>query len=330
LRTVITGGAGFIGQALARQVLNHCEAQDELVLIDSLARHGKHQGVEELASHPCVNFVQADLSDAESVACIPLPVDRVYHLAARVGVGPVTRSPADVLKVNTLAAMNVFDWFCSSACPGARLLFASTSEVYSGNLMVGMDTPVPTPESVPLVISDLKNPRFSYALSKLWGEGYANYLSAEAGAFIATVRYHNIFGPQMGYDHVIPQIVKRIKSRENPFHLIGTDQTRAFCWIGDAAKATYLTMEASNLKAGDLIHIGNQNEEIQIGRLYRMLFDLCAWSPEVCETISAPPGSVSRRCPDVTALRALTGYEPSTPLLDGLKETVNWYLGDDK
>ena len=83
--------------------------------------------------------------------------------------------------------------------------------------MSGFDLPIPTPEQVPAVIEDLNNPRFSYALTKMWGEAYANYLASKNNILTMTVRYHNVYGPRMGYDHVIPQIVKRIKSKENPF-----------------------------------------------------------------------------------------------------------------
>jgi nucleoside-diphosphate-sugar epimerase len=326
VRTVITGGAGFIGLALARRLARLSGAGDEVILVDTLGRHGMHAELERVLGHPCLRLVQGDLTLAASLGPIPVPVDRVYHLAGRVGVGPVTAAPADVLRTNTLSTLNVFEWFVGHASSGARLLFASTSEVYSGAALSGFDLPVPTPEEAPAVISDLGSPRFSYALTKMWGEAYATYLSREAGVLMASVRYHNVYGPRMGNDHVIPQIIDRVRAQEEPFRIIGADQTRSFCWIEDAVEATHRILESPRLTPGTVVHVGNQKGEVEIGRLYEMIFDLCGWAPRTLVNRPAPPGSVSRRCPDVTRLRSLTEYEPSTPLREGLEKTVKWYL----
>src|SRR5206468_706224 len=138
------------------------------------------------------------------------------------GVGPVCVAPPRVMRVNTLSTLYVFEWFVQTAAPGARLLYASSSEVYGG--ASGLNLPIPTPESVPAVISDPQNPRYSYAVSKLWGEMYARFLAKSTGALLATVRYHNVYGPRMGYDHVIPQVVTRVATREKPFRVIGAEE----------------------------------------------------------------------------------------------------------
>ena len=326
MRTVITGGAGFIGLALAQRLADLAGASDEIILVDPLYRHGKRTELDRLLTDSRVRLVQADLSLASSLDGVPVPVDRVYHLAARVGVGPVTAAPAQVLKINTLSTLHVFDWFAAQASAVGRLVFASTSEVYSGADSHGFGLPVPTPEGVPAVISDLDNPRFSYALSKMWGEAYAKYLATNTTAHFAIVRFHNVYGPGMGYDHVIPQIIQRIRAREEPFRVIGAEQTRSFCWIGDAVESAHRIAESSGLASGMVVHVGNQNGEVEIGRLYEMLFELCGWTPPAKAIENAPAGSVSRRCPDVGRLRSLTGYEPSTPLREGLERTVRWYL----
>lgn len=326
MRTVITGGAGFIGLALSHLLINRAKPSDEIFLVDTLARHGKRAKLDRMLTHPCVHLIQADLTHQASLEQIPSPVDRVYHLAARVGVGPVTVAPADVLSANTMSTLNVFEWFVKNSSSNARLLFTSTSEVYSGTALSDFKLPVPTSENVPVIISDLDNPRFSYALSKMWGEAYAKYLASETGKLLASVRYHNVYGPEMGYDHVIPQIITRVKAREDPFQIIGADQTRSFCWIEDAVEATYRVMEASQLTPGIIVHIGNQHKEIEIRKLYEMVFDLCKWTPSNRVNHPSPTGSVPRRCPDITLLRSLTDYEPSTPFRDGLLITAKWYL----
>jgi nucleoside-diphosphate-sugar epimerase len=285
------------------------------------------EGLERLLKNPSVRFINVDLIDRSALDGIPTPVDRAYHLAAVVGVGPVERAPLGVMRTNTLTTLNVLDWFADNSAAGARLIYSSTSEVYSGALMAGFDLPVPTPEDVPVVISDIKNPRFTYAVSKIWGEAYARFLSLERGVHISTVRYHNVYGPGMGYDHVVPQVVKRVMDGENPFRIIGAAQTRSFCWIGDAAEAAFRLMESPLLSPGDIVNVGNSGGEISIGELYEMIFTLCGRRPAAVEEAEAPRGSVARRCPDTSFMERLTGYKPETPLSEGLKKTVQWYIG---
>jgi len=324
MRTVITGGCGFIGRALLRQVLETSGNSDEVILVDNMQRHGEENG-DTLISSPQVQVINADLSDRKALSRLSGPVDRLYHLAAVVGVQPVEADPMGVLRGNTLGTMHIMDWFVRNRADTARFLFASSSEVYSGALMTGLALPIPTPEGVPAVISDLGNPRFSYALSKMWGEAYLNYMSSHQGVSAATVRYHNVYGPQMGYDHVIPQVIMRILRREDPFRIFAPNQTRSFCWVGDAAEATYRVMESDAFLPEMVVHIGNEAAEVDIKTLYAHIFDACNWWPEETVHIEAPGGSVSRRCPCTKRLRSLTGYSPDTPLEMGLARTVPWY-----
>lgn len=229
------------------------------------------------------------------------------------------------MSANTRMAANVFEWFVDAAAPAARLLYASTSEVYAGAALAGFPLPVPTPETVPAVIADLQNPRMSYAISKLWGEMYGGFLARSVGAFISTVRYHNVYGPGMGYSHVIPQVVSRVLKRENPFRLIGGDETRSFCWIEDAVEATWRLLESPALKPGQIVHVGDPKGEIKIGHLYEMIFDQMGWRPDQTRDEPSAAGSVPRRCPDTSHLERLTGYRPATSLAEGLRRTVAWY-----
>ena len=324
MRTVITGGCGFIGTALASRLLEGMHKSDEIILVDTMQRHGTPTDL-DILSDPRLKIIEADLSDPDSFCAIPGKVDRIYHLAAIVGVNHVEADPVRVMQSNTLSTMYTLDWFIKNGTREARFLFSSSSEVYAGAAIAGFNLPLPTPENVPAVITDLGNPRFSYALTQMWGEAYANYLAEKYNVFTLSVRYHNIYGARMGYDHVIPQIISRVMARENPFKIIAAEQTRSFCWIDDAAKATHLLMESDKAEPGILVHVGNENGEIKIGKLYDLIFDDCSWWPEKVIRVPAPVGSVARRCPNTERLRLLTGYSPSTPLQEGLRETVSWY-----
>jgi len=320
----VTGGCGFIGTALTQFLLNKIEKTDEIVLVDTMKRHGQ-VGIDDISSNPHVKIIKTDLSDPSGIHSIPGPVDRLYHLAAIVGVEPVGFNPIGVLRTNTMSTMNILDWFLENKTESARCIFSSSSEIYNGSFMTGFSLPIQTPEDVPAVISDLNNPRFSYALSKIWGEAYINYLAAKENILAASVRYHNVYGPRMGYNHVIPQIIMRILSRENPFRIVAGEQTRSFCWVEDAVKATYLVMESKHLLPGMAVHVGNDAGEITIRSLYELLFEVCGWTPAKAVEKPAPSGSVSRRCPSTERLHGLTDYSPDTSLEDGLIKTVAWY-----
>lgn len=324
MRTVITGGCGFIGLALTKRLLKYVDKTDEIILVDTMQRHGKFSDLSNLSKRH-VKIIEADLVNPDCFHDIPGPVDRVYHLAAIVGVSPVEKDPVGVMLTNTLSTMNILDWYIRNKTLEARFLFSSSSEIYSGAAMSNFDLPVPTPENVPAVIKDLSNPRFSYALTKMWGEAYSNYLAEKDNIFTLIVRYHNVYGPRMGYDHVIPQVIIRVLSKKDPFKVIASQQTRSFCWLEDAVKATHLVMESANVTPGMVVHIGNEDGEVKIGDLYKMIFDACDWYPEKIINVSAPLGSVNRRCPCTERLLKLTGYTPDTSLKEGLEKTVSWY-----
>jgi UDP-glucose 4-epimerase/UDP-glucuronate decarboxylase len=313
VRALLLGGAGFIGLHLARRLV----ADGHLVtIVDDFSRGRDDSDVAALK--PGVAVISADLTDPAAYADLPTDWDQIYLLAAVVGVRNVEKDPARVVRVNTLAAMHLLDWIA----PGSRVFFASTSEVYAGGVEAGV-VEVPTGEDIPVMISDITAPRFAYAVSKLLGEA-AFLHTARAKGFDAVVgRFHNVYGPRMGADHVIPEMALRALRGEDPFRVPGADQYRAFCHVDDAVEAMVRLM-AAPAAAGQIVHIGNDREETNIGDLAKVMLRIADVSP-VIEATPAPPGSVTRRCPDLTRLRELTGYEPAVPLEEGARLTFEWY-----
>jgi UDP-glucose 4-epimerase/UDP-glucuronate decarboxylase len=173
------------------------------------------------------------------------------------------------------------------------------------------------------MISDITQPRFAYAVSKLLGEA-AFLHTARARGFEAIVgRFHNVYGPRMGADHVIPEMSLRAQAGEDPFRVPGADQFRAFCHVDDAVEAMVRLM-ATPAAAGQIVHIGNDRGETNIGDLAKLVLRV-AGSDAAIAASPAPRGSVARRCPDLTRLRELTGYEPEVTLEDGVLATYHWY-----
>ncbi|WP_218951960.1 NAD-dependent epimerase/dehydratase family protein [Amycolatopsis anabasis] len=313
LRALITGGAGFVGLHLARHLLL---AGAEVTLLDDFSRGTPDDDFRELRG--LVDVVEHDLTAPIPDGLLTGTFGSVYHLASVVGVQRVNENPARVLDVNLRAALHVLDW-CRRHPPEAVFL-SSTSEVADGAAHLGL-TSYPTAENGPFALADPALPRASYALSKVAAEGLFRH--DRTGLRVRIGRYHNIYGPRMGHEHVIPQFIARALARQNPFEIYGATQTRAFCHIEDAVAATVALMRLPDPEPL-VVNIGNDREEIRIDRLAERVTELAGYRPEF--RIFAPPASSpERRLPGLTRLRELTGYEPRIGLGDGLRDTFHWY-----
>lgn len=315
-RTLILGGAGFIGYHLGARLA--ADGHD-LTLVDDLSRGRRDAELAALCQRPGVRMVEADLTRPGSLEGLPLDWDQVYMLAAVVGVRNVEKDPSRVIRVNTLALLHLLDWLPAR---GEVLFFASTSENYAGSVAAGL-VPVPTPESVPLSVPDIAAPRWAYAASKILGEAAVIHAGRARGLRYVIGRFHNVYGPRMGADHVIPELALRALGREDPFPLYGAGQRRAFCHVSDAVEAV-VRLVGTAAAWGQVVNIGNDSEETRVDELVRLVLDCAAFSPTL-QGMPAPVGSVDRRCPDLSRLRALTGFQPKIPLAAGVRETFLWY-----
>jgi nucleoside-diphosphate-sugar epimerase len=187
---------------------------------------------------------------------------------------------------------------------------------------------VPTDESAPLCIPDPLNPRYSYAGGKLISELIAlNYGRARMER-VVIFRPHNVFGPDMGWEHVIPQFIVRMKrdlaqaeAGSVRFPIQGTGkQTRAFVYIDDFIDGLMLVLEKAEHLG--IYHIGTM-EEVTIEALAAMIGEYFRARVIVMPTEPAF-GGTRRRCPDIHKLTAL-GYLPRWPLRQGLEVTARWY-----
>ena len=200
-KTLIIGGAGFIGINLARYLVRNRSI--DLTLADTIfGRNLEDYFSQTELRH--IKVIRADFTTPEAYQSLAKDFDSVYMLASVVGVNNTLEQPSEVIRINTALILHCLDWLKTTAVK--KVLFTSTSETYAGTTEL-FDHAVPTNESVPLCIQDSSDPRFTYAITKLLGESaFLNY--AKKYNFDATVvRFHNAFGPDMGLKHVIPHIV---------------------------------------------------------------------------------------------------------------------------
>lgn len=324
-KILITGGAGFIGYYLSKQILDN-DGNAELVLVDNFKRGRKDEDLEKILGNKRVKLLDLDLTDLGTYKKLGKGYDHVYHLAAVNGTKLFYEIPQEVLRVNTLSLIYMLEWFRKEN-PKGKFCFTSSNEAYAGALSAFGKLPIPTPEKVPLVIEDPYNPRWSYASTKLIGELFVIHYAKVYNLKALIVRPHNFYGPRAGYGgHVIPDFCERIRDKVDPFPIYGADDTRTFCYITDAVRAMSLLMSSPKTDSQPIetVHIGDF-EEINIKALAEKLFEVVGWKPKVLDIKNSPEGSVKRRLADVSKLQSLTGWKPEVSLKEGLLKTFEWY-----
>lgn len=316
-KVLIVGGGGFIGSNIARRLLAD-DSYDVTVADNSFPRGMERFNEEALGTRP-PTVIQDDFSRAGAYERLGLKYDDVYLMAAVVGVNRTLSHPEEVIRVNTGIVHHTLSWLERAKI--GRLVFASSSENYAAATDV-FGWRIPTPEDVPLVVSDIKHPRWTYAVTKILGEAAFLHAGPKLGFQATVVRYQNAFGPDMGFRHAIPHIVQRIYAGETPCRIYGPEQTRAFCYITDTVDGTIRAMETP-CAAGEIYHIGN-DEEITMRVLTRAIGDIMDYRGSYVDA-QTYPGSVERRCPDITKSRDELGYVPQVSWQNGLRTTVDWY-----
>ena len=317
-KTLVTGGAGFVGCSLIKKLLER--KAGNITILDSLWRGRMDREFEQLIEKKNVQFINGDLTDPGLFRKLDKDYDYIYHLAAVIGVKHVIQNPDRVLYVNAVSALNVFE-YAKEIKNLKKLFFSSTSEVYSGTVK-HFGVRIPTDEEVPLAIDDIKADRSTYALSKMYGESTGFVYSRKYNIPLTIGRYHNVYGPRMGFAHVIPEMFVKI-SKSDAVDVASPAHTRAFCFIEDAVELTVRACENSNTK-GEIINIGNSKEEISVKELVLKIANIMNRTIVINE-LPDTPGSTHRRCPDTKKMESLTGYSPLFLLGDGIKRTYAWY-----
>ena len=320
-RIIVTGGSGFIGWHLADYLSRQGDTQ--VTIIDNHSRGAADEMFTALTARENVFALNEDMTQKNFYGKLSGRYDEIYHLAAINGTKNFYERPYEVLRVNLLSLINILEWCTEQNC--GAFLFSSSSEAYAGtiNRFSSANEFIPTAEDIPLTIEDVMNPRWSYGGSKLAGELLtANYCRSRGVPF-RIIRYHNVYGIRMGFEHVLPEFFKRVHGKVNPFPIFGGQETRAFCAVEDAVRATEAVM-LSGKCAGEIIHIGNASQEIKIIDLLNLVFDVANYHPAV-ELRPAPSGSVARRCPSTQKLFSLTGFEAKITLEEALPKMYSWY-----
>ncbi|MBB6429302.1 NAD-dependent epimerase/dehydratase family protein [Algisphaera agarilytica] len=316
-KTIITGGAGFIGSHLAERLL---AAGHDLILVDNFST-GRHSNIEKLVGDRC-RVVESTAAEALSDPSLLEGVSRVFHLAAAVGVKLVVDDPAAMIR-NNIDETDVV--LRAAARAGASVLITSSSEVY------GKCPVLPLQEDMELVYGPTTASRWSYGLSKAIDEHLAIDLARRIGLRSVVVRLFNTVGPrQVGrYGMVVPRFVSQAVAGKDLTLYGNGQQTRAFCDVRDVVDALAQLMDLEDAY-GRVFNVGS-TQQITIEQLADQVIEQVAEAggPKVDKTYVSyeavygegfedPP----HRLPDMTRLQEAIGFSPKVPLRQTLSELI--------
>ncbi|MDQ0734627.1 NAD-dependent epimerase/dehydratase family protein [Arthrobacter agilis] len=304
MRTVITGGAGFIGSHLTEYLLN---AGDTVTVLDDLST-GSLENLRDVRDNPAFTFHEGSILDRDAVRAVISGSDRVFHLAAAVGVHLIVDHPLESLRTNIHGTEVVLD-ACRDA--GVDLLLASTSEIYGKNTADRLSE-----DSDRILGSPLKS-RWTYAAAKGIDEAFAHAYWCEYGLQVSIVRLFNTVGPrQTGrYGMVVPNLVGQAL-RGEPLTVYGDGrQTRCFSYVGDVIPAMVRIAEEPATR-GLAVNLGGL-QEISILDLAERAIKLLGSSSVVSlvpyeEAYGAGYEDMRRRVPDNSLAGRLVRFKPTT------------------
>lgn len=261
MKTLITGGAGFIGSHLSEKLL---ELGEEVIVLDNLAT-GAKENLAKILSHPKFRFVKGDVLDEKLVSELVGEVGQIYHLAAVVGVKRVVEEPLRTLEVNLQGTENVLK---AAAQKSKKVFIASSSEVY------GKNQKLPFSEKDECLYGPTEDLRWIYPLSKAVDEQLAFAYFHEKKLPVIVVRFFNVAGPRQSaaYGMVIPNFVRSALSGQ-PLTVFGRGfQTRCFVHVGDVVDLIIDLMKTKKTE-GRLFNVGGE-EKISIKNLAQKVLEL--------------------------------------------------------
>jgi len=309
-RVFITGGAGFIGTTLARELVD----RNEIVAYDNL--HRDVLSGTGLGDHPNFTFVQGDILDADAMREAAAGTTHFVHCAAIAGVDTVLKSPVRVMRVNVIGTYNALEAALATLPTLERFVDFSTSEVFGTHAANVTEGHVST-------IGSVGEARWTYAVSKLAGEHMSHAYHDELGLPAVTVHPFNVYGPgQIGGGAIRAFILNALAGENLTIHGDGS-QIRAWTYVTDMVSGVLACLEHPDA-VGQAFNIGNPRGTVTIYDLAQRIKRI---SGEPIDIVFQPLhyADVELRIPNVEKARTVLGWEPLVELDDGLEKTIAWY-----
>jgi nucleoside-diphosphate-sugar epimerase len=297
MKILVTGASGLLGTEICRQL----KAEDgmEVWAVDNHSR--------STTVPPCDTFLELDLTNGANFEQLPRDFDYIYHYAAINGTKNFYDRPNQVMWTNMCTDFNMFEFATLCGKSLQRFVYASSSEVVSD------DPETPVKENADITIKNIHNARWSYRLPKVCSE---NFLSNSTIPYVM-FRYFNVYGDNSKAGHFLADQIAKIKS--GVFEVVGPEETRSFCHVEDAVRATIHVSRSVN---NELVNIGN-DREITIMEAAQTVARCMGHTDPVWITTPGKSGSTPNRRPDITKLRSiLRDYRPRT-FEQGVQEIID-------
>lgn len=316
MKTLITGGAGFIGSHLSDELIRQ---KNSVVVLDNLST-GRYENIEHLAANTGFEFVEGDILNAALVDKLVERVDAVYHLAAAVGVKLIVERPLESLTTNIKGSEIVLD---AALRYRKKILIASTSEIYGKNVNG------PLKEEDDRILGSPLKSRWSYSTAKAVDEMLAHIYWKEKKLPAVIVRLFNTVGPrQTGvYGMVIPRFISQALKNENITVYGKGNQTRCFLHVKDVVNALIKLIEEPRA-VGGVFNVGSQ-EEITIESLAKKIIEITGSKSHITylsyeEAYEEGFEDMQRRVPDITRISTLIGFKPTYSLSEIIKDILKY------
>lgn len=308
---LITGGAGFIGSNLTARLLSEGH---EVVCVDNFDAFYdiaiKHKNISVFKDNDAYTLEEGDIRDYDFMRGLFTrhKFKQVIHLAARAGVRPSIVDPLLYNDVNIKGTLNILECLKEFKIP--KMIFASSSSVYGTN------------KKVPFAEDDLIQKTISpYAVTKLAGEMFCHSYAHLYGISIAALRFFTVYGPSQRPEMAIHKFTDAVfKGKKIPMFGDGSSR-RDYTYVEDIVEGIVASMKA-DFKF-EIFNLGNCNT-ISLKDLITQI-EIAAGKKAIIEQLSAQPGDVPITYADITKPKEMLGYNPQTPIEEGIVKFVNWY-----
>jgi UDP-N-acetylglucosamine/UDP-N-acetylgalactosamine 4-epimerase len=312
MKILVTGGAGFIGANIVKQLLDLDDVHHVRVL-DNLAT-GHLKNIEEFESHQKFEFIQGDIRDYETCLNACDGINAITHQAALGSVPRSIKDPLTTNDVNITGTLNIFTAAKEKAIQ--RVVYAASSSTYG-------DHP-----GLPKVEDKIGNPLSPYAVTKYVNELYAQVYANIYGLEMIGLRYFNVFGPKQSpkgaYAAVIPLFIASVLNNEPPLINGDGSHSRDFTFVANAVQANMLALFTKNKEAINQVYNIAYGSQTSLNELFEMI-------KEIGGSDLAPKygpdrrGDVKHSLADISKAKRLLGFNPQFSIREGMKETFEWY-----
>ncbi|MFH1326440.1 MAG: NAD-dependent epimerase/dehydratase family protein [Candidatus Falkowbacteria bacterium] len=297
-KVLITGGAGFIGSAIAKNLSERGFAIKSFDINKPKERFGE--------------YINSTIMYPDELYQSIKGCDYVIHLAAMLGVKRTEQSRMACLNINIQGTKNVID-----ACVRAgvkKILFSSSSEVYG------------EPYKTPICEDDPVSPKSIYAITKLAGEEYLKAYQREHGLDYSIIRFFNVYGAGQVEEFVMSRFVRAVTKDQAPTVYGEGNQVRSFCHVSDAAQGVYLALVSDKSNA-EVFNIGNDQAAITMKDLAHKVIALSGKNIEPCfvpmeQSDRTSKREIIKRMPDISKAKALLNYNPTITLDEGITDII--------